>query len=755
MTRSAAKLLCLPLTAALALAGCPADKDPTPRQRSEPLTRHEVPVASPADLPELDTTNYRRSLSDQLDLVPAGADWLVIRDLRPLIGQARTLEQVMAGPLARALPGLIQASGAGSGESQLAAMQASRETLALLLAGLESTGIVLDHGAVISEVQDQPLLLFAAADLDKLGAIAGLFDAKLDLAKICAPVAESAGWWACSLGGPEALALYQPGRAGKQLQATLEAQLPGVEFERINLALQLTRSDAAPPLYVALRSDPGLWELSMPLPASESASLLATGPAPALRSLQPGAGFMWARWDPSQAKAPAPGIALPLEILTGELFVGPLAEPSALVMRAGITDASAAAKLVQQLGTMLPSKPIEPESMPGAKLEIDREPIDLDGKLVPALGVAGSGAPIESLQQALGLPVRGQLWAYGDYLSAGYGQLEGLADALERERGEGPSPALVASLPPTLARALLDQEVALALHFVLDPWQAPLSEAELSELFGNLPADKRPDPASIGQAFVALAPWSSLSMWLQRRSPDQAWIAHVSLVPFAAPGPGVDAAELEASELALASALAGGDAQAAYRDLLARFPGSPRAATWRARVGEAPDSYAALGMMQLGAVALIGIPALAEYRDKAKASEAIEETQAILAAGMVIREREGNCASMIGKAGPTPALDVDCNAREGGRCRPGDPGYLETAWTDDPLWSTILWQPKQGHRFHYAFSGTLAADECTLEAQAFGDLDADGIFSTYTRSTTIAADGSQRSPALQIVAEGE
>ncbi|MFV8752248.1 hypothetical protein ACNOYE_17000 [Nannocystaceae bacterium ST9] len=746
MTRIAATLLCL------SLLGCPRDSTPDAGERSQPLTREDVPIATPADVPKLDTSAYARTLAEQFDLVPVDADALVIRDLRPLIDEARTLERVMAGPLARALPGLIQASGAGSGESQLATMQGQRETLALVLAGLESTGLSLERGAVISEIAGQPMIAFAAVDLDQLGAIANL--AGLDLAAGCGPVPETPQWWVCSMAGAAGLAGYRPGRRGAEQVAELATALPGVEIERVNVAVRMRTSEASPPLNAVLRTDPGLWELSMPLPASDTASLLATGPAPALRSLLPGAGFVWGRWDPTQAK-PMQGLALPLDLPTGEVFVGPLAEPSALVARAGITDASEAAKLVQQFAGMLPSKPIEPESMPGAKLEIDRKPIDLDGKLVPALGVTGSGAPVEAFEQALGLPLRGRVWAYGEYVSVGYGQLDELPAALERQRGEGPPAPTIAALPPTLARALLDRQVGLAIHFVLDPWQAPLSPTELADLFAGLPEAQRPDAASVGQAFAALAPWSSLSLWLQRHSADAPWIAHVSLVPFAAPGPGIDASELAASEAALATALTGGDAQAAYRDLLTRWPDSPRAAVWRARLGEAPDSFAAMGMLQLGIITLVGVPTLLEYVDRAKASEAIDETQAILAAALAVRERSGSCSGLIGAAGPTPALTLACHANEGGRCRPGDPGYPASAWTDDPLWATIAWQPKQGHRFHYAFEGREVEGECVLTVRAIGDLDGDGVVSTYSRSTTIAADGSQRSPPLQIEGEGE
>ncbi len=760
MTRLALTTLCL------SLAACQPDPTPAANERSEPLTREDVPLATAADLPKLDASEYRRTLADQLELVPVGADWLVIRDLRPLIGEARTLEQVLAGPLARALPTLIQASAA-----DLAEFEADRQTLALVLAGLESTGLALDQGAVISEVEGQPVILFAAADLQKLGLIASLAGPELDLANSCGPVVDSVGWWVCSLAGPAGLAKYRAGHVGAQRLAELAAQLPGVDLERINVAVSVRAtpepsqppatpsvSPPASPVSVVLQTDPGLWELSMPLPTNErtaaGASLLVTGSAPALRSLAPDAGFVWARWDPTLADPNSGGLALPLEILTGEVFMAPLAEPSALVLRAGITEGSAgeAAKLIQQLATLLPSKPLEPESMPGAKLEIDRKPIDLDGVLIPALGFTGTGAPIESMEKTLGLPTRGRLWAFDEYLSFGYGELDGLPEALERQRGAGPSPAVIAGLPPTLARALLAGQVGFVVHLVLDPWLAPLSEPELTELFANLPAGERPDAATVGQVFSSFAPWSSLSVWLERRSAADPWIAHATLVPFVLP---ISPAEIEASKAALATVLAGGDASAAYRDLLARFPSSPRASAWRARLGEAPKSFAAMGMMQFGLLAVVAVPALVEYMARAKANEAIERTQAILAAALALRERNGNCASSLGTAGPTPALSVDCNAGEGGRCRPGVEGYPISAWTDDPVWAAIGWQPKQGHRFHYAFEGSEAGGECTLTVRASADLDADGTFSTYTRATTIAADGSQRSPGLQISGEGE
>src|SRR5690606_38251369 len=157
----------------------------------------------------------------QLDLVPPDADlYLVVRDLRPLIAQARRVEQVMAGPLARAIPALARLGG-GSGEARLAQLARARELLALLLAGLEGSGVELDKGLVVVQGEGEPLILFAAADLQRLGALASLAGASVDLASSGGELGEQPGWFACSLGGAEPLASYRPAKQGAALARRL------------------------------------------------------------------------------------------------------------------------------------------------------------------------------------------------------------------------------------------------------------------------------------------------------------------------------------------------------------------------------------------------------------------------------------------------------------------------------------------------------------------------------------------------------
>jgi hypothetical protein len=584
-----------------------------------------------------------------------------------------------------------------------------------------------------------------------------LAGAQIDLARSCGELGEQPGWFACSLGGAEQLARYRPAKQGAALAKRLSDRLGGVELDRINLAISLAEPDGS--IDAVLRTDPGLWELSMPVPLPAGQELLAVGSAPALRALVPGTSFLWARVDPSVLGGDAAQTGpLKPELLTGEFWLGAVDDPDGFVAQAGITNASELAKSIQTMAALLPSEAITPEQLEGVSIELDRASIELDGKLVPSIGLTLTGPGAQGWAETLGVSPRARLWAYGEYASFGVGEVQAIPSALARLDGSGPPPAAVAAMPPTLARWLLAGEVGLVMHLVLDHWQAPPSEAELSSLLAGVPPERRPDAAGIMALFQALAPWSSCDLWLRRH--EQQWIANLSLVPFAVATDEVTQAEAEAASKVLDTVLAGGDGQAGYRELLANQPRSPWAYAYRARSGDAPDHHAAVGMIELGLVGALVVPAFGEYIAKAKTSEASRETQAILSAALAVRERTGSCKSLLGEAGPTPALSVGCHAGDGGRCRPTDdrpeqPGeYSRIVWSEDRIWSALDYRPDRAgtgsHRYHYAFTAEQVKDECRVVARAIGDLDGDGVFSSYEREATIGADGAQSIAAMRV-----
>ncbi len=89
-----------------------------------------------------------------------------------------------------------------------------------------------------------------------------------------------------------------------------------------------------------------------------------------------------------------------------------------------------------------------------------------------------------------------------------------------------------------------------------------------------------------------------------------------------------------------------------------------------------------------------------------------------------------------GAIGPTPALNVDCNDAPDGRCVPTEdptqPWEYHVRLWDEGVWGRIGYQRVDPHRYHYSLSWKrLQNGECENRASVFGDLDGDGIFSTY------------------------
>ncbi len=114
-----------------------------------------------------------------------------------------------------------------------------------------------------------------------------------------------------------------------------------------------------------------------------------------------------------------------------------------------------------------------------------------------------------------------------------------------------------------------------------------------------------------------------------------------------------------------------------------------------------------------------------------------------------------------GEAGMTPPLSVRCSDGPSGKCAPGqsgDGGYDMKVWTDNPVWKQIDFQVESPHYFHYNFRWKNFPSEfgsCQFTAQAFGDLDGDGVFSTYERAGAADEMGVNAAAGLYIDQELE
>jgi len=184
----------------------------------------------------------------------------------------------------------------------------------------------------------------------------------------------------------------------------------------------------------------------------------------------------------------------------------------------------------------------------------------------------------------------------------------------------------------------------------------------------------------------------------------------------------------------------------------------------------------------LGILAAIAIPTLTLYLRRVKTAEApgnlaklfdgtaayynsdrvdrgeVEQIGegALVAEGATHRCPHPPSAPGGGQAGFTP--EVNCNDGPGGRCVPrvgGDgAGYYDTeAWSANPVWNALSFAMEQGHYFHYnyqASNSNTGFGTCQFTAQAFGDLNDDGHFSTFERSGAADPNGVNASAGLYI-----
>ena len=163
-----------------------------------------------------------------------------------------------------------------------------------------------------------------------------------------------------------------------------------------------------------------------------------------------------------------------------------------------------------------------------------------------------------------------------------------------------------------------------------------------------------------------------------------------------------------------------------------------------------------------GMAAAIAIPALDKYMKRSKTSEPRVQVAKMFDAtaaffyeenlrvsrtdGPDAKDPVHRCPSdgrLIGSAGPTPPLSLNCNDGPDGYCvpvrgTPSGPGeYSIELWEKHPVWQEMNMVLEQPHRFHLDFRwNNSEADfgNCQFTAQAFGDLDDDGVFSTFERA---------------------
>ena len=111
----------------------------------------------------------------------------------------------------------------------------------------------------------------------------------------------------------------------------------------------------------------------------------------------------------------------------------------------------------------------------------------------------------------------------------------------------------------------------------------------------------------------------------------------------------------------------------------------------------------------------------------------------------------------------TPPIAVDCSKGAEGHCVPGQDAkasgsYDAKVWTGNDVWAAMGVQVSDPHSFHYDYrwnNDATGFGRCQFTAQAFGDLDGDGVFSTYERAGAADESGTYASAGLYIDHAGE
>lgn len=108
---------------------------------------------------------------------------------------------------------------------------------------------------------------------------------------------------------------------------------------------------------------------------------------------------------------------------------------------------------------------------------------------------------------------------------------------------------------------------------------------------------------------------------------------------------------------------------------------------------------------------------------------------------IIVQEEHFPCrVKPTGSVGPTPPMSVRCRPGFGGGCTPSEnptqPWEYDIKLWNDPMWKHAQFEGAPGDHYHYRYEWAPNDDRlmpCAFTVQAFGDLDDDGVYSTFER----------------------
>lgn len=551
-------------------------------------------------------TSYPAELDPLLDLVPAGSPVLVVvRDIDDLLAVADATLGAVDSPLRS-----VATAVGGSDAADVTRLLDGHKSLQ---AGMRGADFAIDKGMVIADVGGEGVVIYGTAKPDALPTLLRSLGAEGDdLPDDCKALDTNPGYAACA-STPETLAKYAPGKEGAVVRTKLGERLGSKEVDRANVLAHVAQDpDPGKHVTFAMATTPGLVHFTVGVPKApeELGQFLSAGTSPALGLVSPGSGFYWAKLDPAAiASSPAAGepmVGNVLKTLTGELMLGTLADPAAMVMVAGVSDPAPAGGLIGLASLQAGSLP---KSLPdGSKLEVGTETLSIGGKDTQVLHAKLEPAPEQAAAIAkLGLAPEAWLFSAGGYAGVVLGADKTAVEKIATHTGAGMGSEAVHALPKPLAQGLVDNEVALAMHLPIDGLQSPQVVEMFEKVAAQLPTADLPPGMTAAQIMslvrALIAPVSGLSMWMA--PPKDRLVVHMALSIIGDPR----TEEGKAALAAMATVAGGGDAATAWGDVATRYSASDRHTAYEARSGKRSDGALASAAM-LGVLAGVAGAAL-------------------------------------------------------------------------------------------------------------------------------------------------
>ena len=142
----------------------------------------------------------------------------------------------------------------------------------------------------------------------------------------------------------------------------------------------------------------------------------------------------------------------------------------------------------------------------------------------------------------------------------------------------------------------------------------------------------------------------------------------------------------------------------------------------------------------IGILAAIAIPAFSRYVKKSRTAEASGHLNKMWSGSVAYYEADhaDTGGTLKAKQFPgytlTPANEIaaPCCSGPGNKCAPSPAVY------DDPTWVVLNFNIPDPHNFMPVYGSAATGTQAVFTAQAFGDLDCDGTFSTFQRQGQVS-----------------